>query len=208
MGELDAFFYDDHYCRRISYLYSFLKLLEHACGTLLGSLCGASLPYTDNVLDWRDTFSYERRQWNSTPLFFVMFQMFFGKSGMFSFQKFLSFRRLADSNTLSRIYAARALMFGQTSSHTQRKQFQPRPAILLYSRGNIALRVVSTSIFRVVMSYFSPRLASSTTRRTTSLVVKPSALASSWSHWNCGSLKVTDCLAMWRNIAPLYVAVN
>jgi|SRR5580700_1650392 hypothetical protein len=81
-------------------------------------------------------------------------------------------------------------------------------AILLYTRGSIVSRVVLISILRVVVSYLSPLRASSTTRRTTSLVVRPSALASSWSQSNWGSLKVTDCLAMWRSVAPLYAVVK
>ena len=80
--------------------------------------------------------------------------------------------------------------------------------ILLYTRGSMASRVVLISILRVVVSYLRPLRASSTTRRTTSLVVRPSALASSWSQSNWGSLKVTDCLAMWRSVAPLYAVVN
>jgi hypothetical protein len=78
----------------------------------------------------------------------------------------------------------------------------------LYTRGSIASRVVLINILRVVVSYLRPLRASSTTRRTTSLVVRPSALASSWSQSNWGSLKVTDCLAMWRSVAPLYAVVN
>ncbi len=85
---------------------------------------------------------------------------------------------------------------------------QSRPVTLLYIRGNIASRVALMSIFLVVVSYFNPRRASSTTRRTTSLVVSPSAFASSWSHSNWGLLKVTDCLAMWSTLAPLYGIVK
>ena len=91
---------------------------------------------------------------------------------------------------------------------TRRKQAHSRPVTRLYTRGSMVSRVVLTNILRVVVSYFSPLRASSTTRRTTSLVVRPSALASSWSQSNWGVLNVMDCLAMWRNIAPLNAVVK
>lgn len=88
------------------------------------------------------------------------------------------------------------------------KRSQSRFTTLLHKRGSNASRVVLISIFLVVVSYFKPRLASSTTRRTTSLVVSPKAFASCWSHSSWGLLKVTDCLAMWSTLAPLWGLVK